>query len=1158
MKKESLKSVMENNKIKRGLAVTCLAIFTAVNTSSAVMALPTVGNKVEVNKTVQNEKTQKQSIKAQQGKDKVNDIEELRELVLGEKELTKGDKKSEEFVNAKNLSQAVGKTRLPQQPQKGKVAKSAMKAVSAQETYTLTQLKAMSYTDMMNAIASTTWDKIPGLFTDSAESKAFFNDTARFKYIMSDLATRSSQFTANDDKGIPTIIEVLRAGFYLGFNNPTGFPNLGNGSLESSCFPAMNNMLANPNFAFGTQTQDDLIEAFGALIGNTTSTPAITNQIATKVLKPFRENITSYMKVRSKFNAVYKVLSSVGYVYTGEMYDHKGEAPSNYPSCGKIDTYIDELMKLGAVTGLSSDDQWIADNGIYYGLKLDEFYSNQTVMLRKITDLMNSSGKYSENFFKCAEEIKWTYNSKDADGKTINYEQLQKEGNDYYLSKEYKFDNGAIVIHAGDKVSPEKIERMYWATKEVESQFFRVNGNDKALEPNNTDKVLTIKIFNSPAEYKMNYYINGIGTDNGGMYVEPQGTFYTYERTTAESVYSLEELFRHEFTHYLQGKYQVPGLWGQGDFYNNSDIEWFDEGTAEFFAGSTRTKGVQPRKAILGYLSPSRSGRFTLDKLFKSGYASGWEFYNYGFAYISYLYNNDVDTMMNLNSSIMNYKINDFRNILTSQASNTKVEEAYQQHMDNLLADNTVGTPLVGDAYTATHAKRNLSQIKNDISSVTGINSFVESKTNSGKFETFKLEGKYVGTASQGKLADWKAMNVKTNEMLNNLSRKGWSGYDTVTCYFTNYKVVNGVFQYDIVFRGLLNDNSEIVTPENKVPTAVIEANSTAKVNETVNFKGEKSSDVDGNIASYEWNFGDNTTSNAMNPTHSYTKEGTYNVTLKVTDDKGAVAQTSFVVMVTKDEVVLPGGGITTEVESNNSFAEADKQGFIGNNTAVNATISNSSDKDVYAFEVDKAGKVNVKVTGGNSNLTWTVYKATDLGSYVCWSQYSEGDSTRGSFDATTGKYYVVVYPISSSVANQQYSVLVDGIKSYTGTGEVPPVMDQIQEEEPNDTIASANVSIYNNINAVGTLATGGDTDIFKFDVATPGKVNINVNSDSQQYTWVVFKENNQNSFVCWSQESNAEGSKGSFDATEGKYCIMLYSLSNEKVNYNIKINGIK
>jgi PKD repeat protein len=48
------------------------------------------------------------------------------------------------------------------------------------------------------------------------------------------------------------------------------------------------------------------------------------------------------------------------------------------------------------------------------------------------------------------------------------------------------------------------------------------------------------------------------------------------------------------------------------------------------------------------------------------------------------------------------------------------------------------------------------------------------------------------------------------------------------------------------------------------------------------------SSDPDGSIASYSWNFGDGATSTAQNPTHSYTAGGSYTVTLKVTDNQGA------------------------------------------------------------------------------------------------------------------------------------------------------------------------------------------------------------------------------------------------------------------------------
>ena len=41
----------------------------------------------------------------------------------------------------------------------------------------------------------------------------------------------------------------------------------------------------------------------------------------------------------------------------------------------------------------------------------------------------------------------------------------------------------------------------------------------------------------------------------------------------------------------------------------------------------------------------------------------------------------------------------------------------------------------------------------------------------------------------------------------------------------------------------------------------------------------------------YYWNFGDGTTSNEQNPTHTYTKEGKYAVTLKVTDSEGRIVE---------------------------------------------------------------------------------------------------------------------------------------------------------------------------------------------------------------------------------------------------------------------------
>jgi hypothetical protein len=60
------------------------------------------------------------------------------------------------------------------------------------------------------------------------------------------------------------------------------------------------------------------------------------------------------------------------------------------------------------------------------------------------------------------------------------------------------------------------------------------------------------------------------------------------------------------------------------------------------------------------------------------------------------------------------------------------------------------------------------------------------------------------------------------------------------------------------------------------------------------------SSDPDGSIAAYSWDFGDGGTSTAQNPSYTYALGGTYPVTLTVTDDRGATKVASQNVTVTQ------------------------------------------------------------------------------------------------------------------------------------------------------------------------------------------------------------------------------------------------------------------
>jgi PKD repeat protein len=77
----------------------------------------------------------------------------------------------------------------------------------------------------------------------------------------------------------------------------------------------------------------------------------------------------------------------------------------------------------------------------------------------------------------------------------------------------------------------------------------------------------------------------------------------------------------------------------------------------------------------------------------------------------------------------------------------------------------------------------------------------------------------------------------------------------------------------------------------------------------TCNFDGTTSSDTDGSITSYAWNFGDGNSGAGVTTSHTYSTGGTYTVVLTVTDDDNAPSQTSQSVTVS-----APSGPITLTV----------------------------------------------------------------------------------------------------------------------------------------------------------------------------------------------------------------------------------------------------
>ena len=123
------------------------------------------------------------------------------------------------------------------------------------------------------------------------------------------------------------------------------------------------------------------------------------------------------------------------------------------------------------------------------------------------------------------------------------------------------------------------------------------------------------------------------------------------------------------------------------------------------------------------------------------------------------------------------------------------------------------------------------------------------------------------------------------------------------------------------------------------------------------------STDSDGSVVGWDWDFGDGSTSTAQNPSHTYAADGTYSVSLTVTDDDGATGSTS-------QDVTVSDGTINDPPTADFSFTTTDL-------TADFTDLSTDSDGSVISWYWDFGDSITSTTQNPNhtyaSSGTYTV-----------------------------------------------------------------------------------------------------------------------------------------------------------------------------------------
>ncbi len=165
----------------------------------------------------------------------------------------------------------------------------------------------------------------------------------------------------------------------------------------------------------------------------------------------------------------------------------------------------------------------------------------------------------------------------------------------------------------------------------------------------------------------------------------------------------------------------------------------------------------------------------------------------------------------------------------------------------------------------------------------------------------------------------------------------------------------------------------------NQPPTASFTYSTNAL---TVEFT-DQSSDIDGSITSWFWNFGDGSSSTSQHPSYTYASAGTFDVTLTVTDDGDAEDTFSLPVTVTSDTgngaFLEQGGQVVFEAEHFMDSIDRSDHSW----TETTAFAGYSSDGAMIA-EPDNGTTIKRSPEINSPELSFDVVFST-IGTYYIW-----------------------------------------------------------------------------------------------------------------------------------------------------------------------------
>jgi len=254
----------------------------------------------------------------------------------------------------------------------------------------------------------------------------------------------------------------------------------------------------------------------------------------------------------------------------------------------------------------------------------------------------------------------------------------------------------------------------------------------------------------------------------------------------------------------------------------------------------------------------------------------------------------------------------------------------------------------------------------------------------------------------------------------------------------------------------------------NEIPTASPGGPYTATAGKELTLDGSASSDSDGSIAEYTWDFGDSSTGSGVNPVHTYASAGEYTLTLKVKDDKGAESAAVTNIVTVEEETIEVEGDIGQEEETQEEQQNSEEENDDEEDTDVVKTVTAEAGDDEVAYVGDKL----------TFDATQSVVSPLSDGTVISYSWDWDGD---GTYDET----------VSEAVITHTY----DEAGTYEATLKVT-AFDNISSTD------SLTVTI-NKLNEIPTASPGGPyTATAGKELTLDGSASSDSDGSIAEYTW--------------------------------------------------------